>query len=152
MTEPKSDDREIVLTRSFAAPPAAVFAALTQPEQLKQWFASTGFTLVACEVDLRVGGSARHVFQRASGRRIEVRDAYETVDAPRTLAYRETYDFSPLEVAVRTVLTANGAGTALRQVLTYRSRAERDADAPGVQASSREAFDRLDRHLAAPRR
>jgi uncharacterized protein YndB with AHSA1/START domain len=142
-------DRETVLTRSFAAPRARVFAALTEPALLAEWLAATGFRFAAGEVDLRVGGSLRYVFERASGRRIEVRGQFESVDPPRSFSYRESYDFSPLVVHVRTELGEHGGATTLRQVLTYDSQAERDTDFPGVAASSREAFERLARLLAS---
>jgi uncharacterized protein YndB with AHSA1/START domain len=148
MQDTTDGEHDLVLTRTFAAPRARVFAALTQPDQLVHWFGATGFTLATCDVDLRVGGRVRYVFQRDSGRRIEVRGELTAVDPPRGFSYRESYDFSPLVVQVRTALAdANGA-TTLRQVLTYATTAERTADAPGVISSSREAWERLDRHLA----
>lgn len=149
MQATKPTDRETVLTRRFAAKRAAVFAALTEPEQLQRWYAATGFTLAACEVDARVGGRARYVYRRASGRSIEVRAEFTAVEPPHVLAWRESYDFSPLVLQARTTLTESRGATTLRQVLTYASTAERDADFPGVETSSREAYDRLDRHLAA---
>ncbi len=48
------------LTRSFEAPREAVFAAWTEPEELKRWFHPTGeFSTPVAEVDLRVGGTYR---------------------------------------------------------------------------------------------
>ncbi|MGH9336887.1 MAG: SRPBCC domain-containing protein, partial [Vicinamibacteria bacterium] len=61
--EPKPSDNEIVLTRTFAAPRETVFAALTQAEHLVRWMKPTDIALVACEVDLRAGGTFRYVFQ-----------------------------------------------------------------------------------------
>src|SRR6185436_14859651 len=49
-------DREIVLTRVFDAPRHMVFDAFSKPELLKRWFGPRGWSLVVCEVDLRVGG------------------------------------------------------------------------------------------------
>ena len=73
----KQSDREIVLSRSFSAPRQAVFDALTQKNHLVQWMKPTNFSLVSCDVDLRAGGSFRHVYQRPSGKTIEVRGAYK---------------------------------------------------------------------------
>ena len=147
MRTERPTDLETVLTRAFAAPRAAVFAALTEPASIRQWLGATGFTLASCDIDLRVGGRVRYVFARANGRKIEVRGEYEAIDPPRGYAWRESYDFSPLVVHVRTELTEHGNGTSLRQVLTYGTKAERDEDFPGVATSSREAFDRLERLL-----
>src|SRR5207253_8436413 len=52
-------DREIVLTRVFDAPRHLVFDAFSKPELLKRWFGPRGWSLVVCEVDLRVGGGFR---------------------------------------------------------------------------------------------
>ena len=47
-------DREIVMTRVFDAPRNLVWDAFTKPELLKRWFGPRGWSMVACEVDLRV--------------------------------------------------------------------------------------------------
>jgi uncharacterized protein YndB with AHSA1/START domain len=49
-------DREIVLTRTFAAPSQLVFDAYTRPELLTQWYGALGWNLIGCEIDLRDGG------------------------------------------------------------------------------------------------
>ena len=144
----KPSDNEIVLTRTFAVPRETVFAALTQPEHLNHWMKTTEMALVGCMVDLRVGGNFRYVFQRPSGKKIEVRGAYEAVDPPRQFVYLETYDFSPLKVHVTTALDAADSKSVFKQTLRYASKQERDEDFDGVATSSKEAYARLDRYLA----
>ena len=56
-------DREIVLTRVFNAPRYLVWDAFTKPELLKRWFGPRGWSLVICEVDLKVGGGFRFVLR-----------------------------------------------------------------------------------------
>ncbi|MBA3825737.1 MAG: SRPBCC domain-containing protein [Ktedonobacterales bacterium] len=46
-----SDDTTLILTCAIPAPPAAVFAAWTQPEHIVRWWPQTA------EIDARVGGS-----------------------------------------------------------------------------------------------
>ncbi|HEX8470710.1 MAG TPA: SRPBCC family protein [Brevundimonas sp.] len=60
----RTSDREFVVTRVFDAPPRIVFQAWTTPELMKQWWAprSMGVPLLACEMDVRTGGSYRFVF------------------------------------------------------------------------------------------
>jgi len=144
----KPSDNEIVLKRTFAAPRTTVFAALTLPEHLLVWMQPREMPLIACEVDLRMGGTFRYVFQRPSGTRIEVQGGYESVDPPRGFSYRETYDFSPLILHVTTSLDAVGQETAFSQTLRYFSKRERDEDFEGVVTSSEEVYQRLDRYLA----
>ena len=50
-------DREVSMTRVFAAPRRLVFEAWTKPEHLAHWFGRRGDTLSVCDVDLRVGGA-----------------------------------------------------------------------------------------------
>jgi len=50
--------REISITRIFAAPRDLVWRAWTEAEQLAQWFMPHGFTVPACHMDLRPGGSS----------------------------------------------------------------------------------------------
>ena len=62
-TERKSD-RELVVTRTFNGPARILFEAWTKPELFKQWWVpkSTGMSLLSCEMDVRVGGTYRLVF------------------------------------------------------------------------------------------
>ena len=48
---------------------------------------------MTCEADLRPGGSFRYVFQRPSGKKLELRGAYKEIDSPNRWVYTETYDF-----------------------------------------------------------
>ena len=104
-------------------------------------------TLAACAVDLRAGGRFRYAFERAGGKKIEVRGENEVVEPPRRFVYTESYDFSPLRVHVTTTLDDAAGSTAFTQTLRYASKPERDEDFPGVKSSSKEAFERLARSL-----
>jgi uncharacterized protein YndB with AHSA1/START domain len=147
----KPSDREIVLSRSFSAARQTVFDALTQKNHLVQWMTPTSFSLVSCDVDLRAGGSFRHVYQRASGKKIEVRGVYTTVDPPNRLEYIETYDFSPLQLNVTTTLGQAGSDTVFTQKIVYASKQERDGDFDSVSTSASEVYERLARYLESPR-
>src|SRR5258707_9300297 len=64
-------DREVVLTRVFDAPRHLVFDAFSKPELLKRWFGPRGWSLVVCEVDLKVGGGFRFVLRGPDGKEID---------------------------------------------------------------------------------
>ena len=57
-------DREILITRTFDAPAALVWDALTQPRHLLRWWGPDYCPLVACDVDFRVGGDWRYLAPR----------------------------------------------------------------------------------------
>ncbi len=64
-TTERTSDRELVVTRTFNAPPRIVFEAWTRPELFKRWWVpkSTGMSLVSCEMDVRAGGTYRLAFR-----------------------------------------------------------------------------------------
>jgi hypothetical protein len=62
--------------RVFDAPRRLVFDAFTKPELLKRWFGPHGWSLVVCEVDLRVGGTFRFVLRGPDGREMGMRGVY----------------------------------------------------------------------------
>jgi uncharacterized protein YndB with AHSA1/START domain len=60
----RRSDRELVVTRTFAAPARLVYRAWTEPDVFVRWWVpkSFGLTLVSYEMDIRVGGTYRLVF------------------------------------------------------------------------------------------
>src|SRR6185295_3974478 len=63
-TVERKSERELVVTRTFDAPARIVFEAWTKAELFKRWWVpkSFGLTLLSCEMDVRVGGRYRLVF------------------------------------------------------------------------------------------
>jgi uncharacterized protein YndB with AHSA1/START domain len=147
----RPSDRDTVVEAAFAVPRRVLFDAITRPEHLKHWMQAGRMTLDEAHVDPRTGGGFRYVFMRPNGRKIEVRGTYTAFDPPNGFAYRESYDFSPLQIDVTSALVESGDRTRLTQTLRYRSAGERDKDFDGVASSSREAFANLARYLASPR-
>ena len=75
-------DREIVMTRVFDATRRMVWDAFTRPELLKRWFGPRGWSLVECEVDLRVGGGFRFVLLGPGSERMGMRGVYREIVPP----------------------------------------------------------------------
>ncbi|HEU4962129.1 MAG TPA: SRPBCC family protein [Sphingomonas sp.] len=58
-------DRELVVTRTFDAPPSTVFRAWSRPELFRRWWvpkSASGVSLVSCDMDVRTGGTYRLEF------------------------------------------------------------------------------------------
>lgn len=146
----KLSDREILLTRTFAASRQAVFDALTQQKHLVRWMKPMNMTLLTCEVDFRAGGSFRYVFQRPRGTKLEVRGSYQAVDPPNHFVYTESYDFSPLTMLVTTALDSIRGNTVFKQTMTYPSQQGRDDDFDGVATSATELYQCLELYLDTP--
>jgi uncharacterized protein YndB with AHSA1/START domain len=66
-TVERKSDREVVVTRTINGPARIVFEAFTKAELLKRWWVpkSMGMNLLSCEVDARVGGKYRLVFDHS---------------------------------------------------------------------------------------
>lgn len=58
-------ERELVITRQFAAPPALVYRAWSEAALFRRWWmpkSVTGVSLAGCEMDVRPGGGYRLEF------------------------------------------------------------------------------------------
>jgi uncharacterized protein YndB with AHSA1/START domain len=66
-TVERKSDREVVVTRTVNGPARLVFEAFTRPELFRRWWVpkSMGMTLLSCELDPRVGGKYRLVFDHS---------------------------------------------------------------------------------------
>ena len=69
MTDPMShnDDNAILIERVFDAQPERVFRAWSDPEQVAKWWGPNGFSLAACQIDFRVGGSFLYCMRSEGG-------------------------------------------------------------------------------------
>ena len=62
------EDTRLVLRRTYAAPVAAVYAAWTDPEQMKHWMGpSDDYGESEVAMDVRVGGRYRIVMHAPDG-------------------------------------------------------------------------------------
>jgi uncharacterized protein YndB with AHSA1/START domain len=145
----RTGDTEITVRRRFAATPARVFAALTNPDLLRKWVSAAGRELVTCEVDLRPGGSYRYVFRSSKGATFGMYGSYREVVPARRIVHTEAYDRYDWEPLVTTTVLENEAsGTALVMTIRYPSKKICDTDFPNVASAVEDGFARLDALLA----
>jgi uncharacterized protein YndB with AHSA1/START domain len=137
-------DREVVLTRVFDAPRHLVFDAFTKPELLKRWFGPRGWSLVVCEVDLKVGGGWRFVLRGPDGREMGMRGVYREIDAPERTIHMESFDDYPGESQVTTLLVEQDGRTTLTATILYPSKEVRDiVIKSGMEHGAAESYDKL---------
>lgn len=145
-------DREVVITRSFAAPRELVFDAITTPHMMKQWFTGMpGWSLETCEMDLRVGGRYRWVWRHSSGQEMGMGGEFKEIKRPERIVCTERYDQSwyPGEALDTTVLTEQNGITLLTLTVQYGSQAARDAVMASPMESGLEiGYQRLEEFLA----
>jgi uncharacterized protein YndB with AHSA1/START domain len=149
--EAKSE-REIVVTRTFDAPPRIVFQAWTTPELFRRWWVpkSMPLALLSYEADIRVGGSYRLVFDVDGTKTVAFFGKYIEVTPHSRIVW--TNDESGEDGAVTTVtLAEEGDKTLVVLHELYRSKAVRDAAlASGAYDGMGETFEQLDELLVRP--
>jgi uncharacterized protein YndB with AHSA1/START domain len=146
-------DREIVLTRVFDAPRRLVFDALTKPELVRRWLLGPpGWTMVVCDIDLKVGGAYRYLWRHSDGTEMGMRGVYREIVPPERIVNTESFDtpWYPGEAVGTAVLVEEGGKTTLTTTVRYASREARD----GVLKSNMEkgvaaSYDRLEEVLAS---
>lgn len=149
----RASERELILRRTFRARPRLVFDAMTKPELLRRWWAprTLGVVLVACDVDLRVGGAYRYVFGRPGEPTMAFSGTYREVVPAERLVY--TQIFEPMRDAGEGLITATfearPGGTLLVQRELYPSKEALDgALASGMERGMRETLEQLEALVA----
>jgi len=143
-------EREIVLTRVFDAPRSLVFDAMTRPELLRRWFGPRGWSLVVCEVDLKVGGAWRFVLRGPDGTEMGMRGVYREIVPPERSVHTESFDDFPGESLVTTTLVEQGGKTRLTGTVLYPSQEIRDmVIKSGMEHGAAETYDKLAEYLAS---
>ena len=107
------DEPVIVFRRAFNAPARLVFETWTEPGHLRRWRGPRGFELVACEVDLRVGGGYRFVHRGPDGSRHVFYGQYLEIERPTRLVSTLVYEAAPETEALDEVTFHESGGTTL---------------------------------------
>lgn len=148
-----SGERELVITREFAAPPHLVFEAHSVPALMKRWMTGPdGWKLTTCEIDLRPGGAYRNVWTHEDGRAMGMGGTYKEVDPPHRLVATELFDEDWTgggTVNTQVFEAIGNGGTRLTTTVTCTSAEARDAMLKsGMEAGMAASYDRLDPILA----
>ena len=148
-TSERKSERELVVTRTFNGPARIVFEAWTQPELFKRWWVtkSMGMTLLSCEIDARVGGTYRLVFDN-DPEPVAFVGKYVEVKPYSRLAWtnEEGGEGGPV-----TTVTFEEQGGKTLVVLreSHPSKEALDAAGTGAVEAMGETFDQLDELLVA---
>ena len=81
------EHRELTLIRTYDAPRALVFAALTDPRHLAHWWGPHGFTNPVCEFDPRPGGVLRIDMHAPDGQVYPTRGEVLEIVPPERLVF-----------------------------------------------------------------
>ncbi len=148
-TVERTSDREVVVTRTINGPARIVFEAFTKAELLKRWWVpkSLGMTLLSCEVDARVGGKYRLVFDH-SPEPAAFFGTYLEVKPNSRLAWSNDEGGEGGSVTTVTFEEKDGKTlVVLRE--SYPSKEALDAAGTGAAEAMFETYDQLDALLVA---
>jgi uncharacterized protein YndB with AHSA1/START domain len=95
----------LTISRTFSAPRERVFAAWTEPEQIKKWFGPDMCQLTEAHVDLRVGGEYRFRAKNPEMGEFTLRGEYREIIPPAKLSYTWQWEDDPDFVDRETLVT-----------------------------------------------
>jgi uncharacterized protein YndB with AHSA1/START domain len=148
-TVERKSDREVVVTRTINGPARIVFDAFTKGELFKRWWVpkSMGMTLLSCELDARVGGKYRLVFDHAP-EPVAFFGTYVDVKPNSRLAWtnEEGGEGGPVTTVT---FEEKGGKTLLVLTESHPSKEALDAAGTGAVEAMSETFDQLDELLVA---
>lgn len=139
-------ERELVTSRILDAPPARVFAAFSQPEQLARWWGPKGFSNTFAEFDLRPGGAWRFVMHGPDGTDYANESVFVEVTPPERIVFRH---FSGHHFEMTLTFTEHAGKTRLDWCQRFDSAAECQRVAGFAVQANEQNLDRLQALLAA---
>jgi uncharacterized protein YndB with AHSA1/START domain len=121
-------DREVVLTRAFAARRELLFDAYTRPELLVRWYGARGWNLVGCEIDLREGGAYRFASRGPDGSEMVQAGTVLLVRRPERLELTELFEDQsyPGETHIIHEFTEHNGQTTVATTVRYATPEGRD--------------------------
>jgi uncharacterized protein YndB with AHSA1/START domain len=142
-------DREIVMSRSFAAPRELVFEAHSSCEHVSNWWGPRQYEVASCEVDFRPGGTWRIVHKGREGELQAFHGEYGEIVRPERIEWTFEWEGAPGSVASEVVtFTEEDGKTTVTTRSVFGSIQERDATLEsGMESGAAETYDRLDEYL-----
>lgn len=140
-------DDQMLIRREFAAPPALVWRALTEPELVKRWWAGQRGVVTSAEIDLRVGGAWRYVMSAHDGAfEVAFHGEYRELAPAERIVSTEVFEGAPDAASLNTTTLVEQDGhTVLETLVQHKSQENRDGHLnSGMEGGMNEAFDRLE--------
>jgi uncharacterized protein YndB with AHSA1/START domain len=149
-TVERRGDRELVVTRTFNAPPRIVFEAWSNPELFKQWWVpkSMNMFLRSCEMDVRTGGTYRLVFGEDPASSFAFFGRYLEVTPPSRIVWTNEEGGDSGSVTTVT-FEEKGEQTLLVMRELYPSKEALEAAGTGAADATHETFTQLDELLVS---
>jgi uncharacterized protein YndB with AHSA1/START domain len=143
-------EREIHIERWFDAPRDRVFATITDPALIPEWWGPHGVRTEVDEMDVRAGGSWRFICHNSDGTQTAFRGEYREVTAPERIVQTFEWEGLPGHVSVETAEFEEIDGrTKMTNVSVFDTQEDRDGMlSSGMEGGMNETYARLDEVLA----
>jgi uncharacterized protein YndB with AHSA1/START domain len=148
MTLKTEGDKQVVVTRRFAAPPEAVYRAHTEPALIQKWLLGPdGWTMPVCISEARPGGKIRYEWANGKGGGFYLTGEYLELTPYSRIVHVERMhlpDATP-DNRVETRFDPDGAGTLMTLRMTLPDGKTRAAMlATGMEQGMEASYARLE--------
>jgi uncharacterized protein YndB with AHSA1/START domain len=142
-----AEGTELVIERTFDAPRERVWAVMTSPEHIPQWWGPHGATTDVVEMDVRPGGKWRWI-SIVGGGQAPFAGEYLEVVPPQRIVRTSVFDIEPFNSGPGAVETITFDESEGKTKVTYHTRfpSQEAIDAAleqGMSKGTLEQFDRL---------
>ena len=144
------EQRQLTISREFAAPRELVWRAMTDAELMAQWWGPGYLTTTVEQLELWPGGRYRFVQRDPEGNEYAFRGEYREVTPPERVAMSFEFEGMAGHIIEQVMtLTERDGRTTLTAVETYPSLEDLDGMLQsGMEDGMNESYDRLDALLA----
>ena len=144
-------DREILIERIFDAPRDLVFATITDPELVGEWYGPHDAKTTVEVMEPRTGGLWRYHSEDCDGNKTSFRGVYREVTPPEQFVQTWEWEGMPGYICLETQRFEElGEQTKLVSTTIFFTTEERDGLLnSGMERGMNEAFERFDTLLAA---
>ncbi|MGB8361050.1 MAG: SRPBCC family protein [Acidimicrobiia bacterium] len=142
-------DTEILITRAFDAPAELVFEVWTNPQHVRNWWASPEDNWLVCDIDLREGGHWRYVVESPVHGLLGWHGEYRSIEHPHRMVSTEVFEGYPDAEAIDNLTLVELDGVTTMTVLVQHSSNEnRDGHLnAGMEGGLQLALNRVDQIL-----
>ena len=134
---------EIVNTRVFAAPRAAVFDAFANPTLLAQWWGPHGFTNTINRFEFRPAGAWHLIMHGPDGANYENESQFVEMSRPERIVFEHLRPMHWYRMTMTFVEAGRGETQVTWRMVFHRT-AENEKIKPFIHAANEQNFDRLE--------
>jgi uncharacterized protein YndB with AHSA1/START domain len=145
---PNVDPHELVSSRLFPAPRAAVYRAFSDPQQLAQWWGPKGFRNTFTQFDLRPGGAWRFTMHGPDGTDYPNAKDFLEVQPEEHVSFRHAAGVHGFVMSIRFAEPARNGETLVTWRMRFDSSEELAKLREIIAEKNEENLDRLAAHLS----